>query len=154
MQHIRNIIWNIIQEYLFRPTTLERITDAIVPLVHERAISYLTKGFDIHIMDVLRPKVGPKEEYVIYESTHPATLWFLLDLADAREGDKFDIKLYVRQSNGDFLLRDHWELEDQREMPMVTLSSQFAPACRLVVAQVRGLSKEIRYEVFGRCEGR
>ena len=154
MQHIRNIIWNIIQEYLFRPTTLARVTDAITPILHEKVISYLNRGFDIHVRDVLRPKVGPKEEYIIYESTMPATLWFLLDLADAREGDKFDIKLYIRLSGGDFLLRDRWELEDQREMPMVTLSSQFAPACRLVIAQVRGLSKEVRYEVFGRYEGR
>jgi len=37
---------------------------------------------------------------------------------------------------------------------MATLSSQFAPACRLTMAQVRGLSKEVRYEVFGRYEGR
>lgn len=165
MSHIRGFICNIIQEYLSRPSVLHHLTDALVPLVHEKAISYLSRGFDIHVLDVIRPKVGLKEEYILYESTKPATLWFLIDLSDAREGDKFYIDLHIRLSNGDFMLRDHWEIEKQQrqrgdqvaaggfgESPMVTLSEQFAPACRLTLSQVNGASREVRYEVFGRYE--
>lgn len=155
MRYVKDRIWNTVQEYLFRPTTLNRIADALLPLLHEKVIDYLARGFDIHVKDTLRPKVGPKEEYIVYESTRPATLWFLIDLSAAREGDLFEIKLYIRLSDGDFLLHDHYELENQRREPVATLSARFAPACRLTITQVRGLSnKEVGYEVFGRYEGR
>ena len=154
MQYVRDTLWNIIQERLFRKDTLDRLTDALIPILHERIITYLTKGFDVHVKDVLVPKVGPKEEYIVYESTRPATLWFLVDLSSAREGDLFKIRLYIRLSDGEFLLHDHYELENQRREPIATLSSRFAPACRLTVTQSRGLSKEVGYEVFGRYEGK
>jgi hypothetical protein len=167
MSYVKDLIYNVIQEYLSRPSVLAHLTDALAPLIHEKAISYLNRGFDIHVLDVLRPKVGLKEKYVLYESTKPATLWFLIDLSDAREGDKFYIDLHIRLSNGDFLPRDHWEIERQQrrrgdqvaaggfgESPMVTLSEQFAPACRLTLSQVNGASREVRYEVFGRYEER
>jgi len=154
MSHIKDIIWNIVQERLFSPVVLNQIVDALTPILHEKVIAYLSKGFDIHIRDTLRPKVGPKEEYIVYESTRPATLWFLIDLSNARIGDKFDIRLYMKLSNGEFLLHDHHELENQREEPIATLSARFAPACRLTITQMRGISKEVGYEVFGRYEGR
>lgn len=155
MQAFKDLVWNAVSDRLLSPVTLEKITDALLPLLHEKVIQYLSKGFDVHVQDVLRPKVGPKEEYVVYESTRPATLWFLIDLSDAREGDLFVIRLYIRLSSGEFLLRDEWEQENQRPMPLVTLSGQFAPAARLTITQVRGIgNKEVKYEVFGRYEGR
>lgn len=152
---MKDFIWNLVQDRLFSPVTMEKLTSALLPLLHEKVIRYLDRGFDIHVRDTLRPKVGPKEEYIVYESTRPATLWFLIDLSGAREGDLFIIRLYIRLSNGEFLLRDEWEQENQRPMPLATLSGQFAPAARLTITQVRGLgNKEVRYEVFGRYEGR
>ena len=153
-RYVGNTLWSVIQERLFRKDTLDRLTDALVPILHERILTYLSKGFDIHVKDILRPKVDPKEEYIVYESERPATLWFLVDLSSAREGDLFEIRLYIRLSDGEFLLHDHYKLENQRPEPIATLSSRFAPACRLTVTQSRGLSKEVGYEVFGRYEGR
>jgi len=154
MRYVRDTLWNIIQERLFRKDALDRFADVLMPILHEKVLAYLSKGFDIHVKDVLVPKVGPKEEYIVYESTRPATMWFLVDLSSAREGDLFEIRLYIRLSDGEFLLHDHYELENQRQEPIATLSSRFAPACRLTVTQSRGLSKEVGYEVFGRYEGR
>jgi len=155
MQRIREYIQNIIEEYLFKPVTLNLIADALLPSLHEKVVEYLSKGFDIHERDTLKPKVGPKEEYTVYESERPATLWFLIDLSQIRAGDLVEIRRYIRLSNsGEFLLHDHYELDGERKEPAATLSSLFAPACRLTIAQSRGLSKEIGYEVFGKYEGR
>ena len=154
MHYVKDYIWNITQERLFSSTVLDRIVDTLVPLLQEKIVSYLTRGFDIHVKDSLRPKVGPKEEYTVYESTRPATLWFLVDLSSAREGDFFEVKLYIKLSGGEFYLHAHHELEGQIQFPMATLSAQFAPACRLTITQSRGLSKSVKYEVFGRYEGK
>ena len=154
MHYVKKYLWNIFEEYLFNNDVYERLLDSLLPALNERVVSTLSRGFDIHVKDFLRPKVGPKEEYTVYESTRPATLWFLIDLSNAREGDLFEIKLYIKLSGGEFYLHDHYELEDQREQPIATLSARFTPACRLTITQSRGLSKDVKYEVFGRYEGR
>lgn len=154
MNIVRQYIRGLFHEYLFQPDVHERLIDALMPILNERVISIISRGFDIHVKDFLRPKVGPKEEYIVYESTRPATLWFLIDLSSAREGDLFEIKLYIKLSGGEFYLHDHYKLENQRKEPIATLSARFAPACRLTITQSRGLSKDVGYEVFGRYEGR
>ena len=154
MHCVKKYLWNVFEEYLFNNDMYERLLDSLLPALNERVVSTLSRGFDIHVKDFLRPKVGPKEEYTVYESTRPATLWFLIDLSNAREGDLFEIKLYIRLSGGEFYLHDHYELEHQRQEPIATLSARFAPSCRLTITQSRGLSKDIEYEVFGRYEGK
>jgi len=152
MNWIKELVWNIVKGKLLTGDAKWEIVDALLPAINERVIERLSRGFDIHVRDTLVPKVGEKEEYVVYESERPSTLWFLIDLSNAREGDLFEIKLYIRLSNGDFLLHDHYELENQRKEPVATLSSRFSPGCRFTITQVRGLSKEIGFEVYGRYE--
>lgn len=152
---IREYIRSIVREVLSEREVKTTLSDRLLPSLQEKVISYLNKGFDIYKKDTLVPEVGPKHEYTVFECERPATMWFLVDLSEARAGDLFQIKLYVRLSGGEFLLHDHYELEGQRSEPIATLSSRFAPSCRLTVAQTRGMGdKEVRYEVFGRYEGR
>jgi len=154
IQIFKTYLHKIFREFLFREDTLTHISDTIYSTLSERVLHSISRGFDIHVKDTLVPKVGPKEEYTVYESSKPATLWFLVDLSSAREGDLFEIRLYIRLSGGEFYLHDHYELENQRKEPIATLSSRFAPACRLTITQTRGLSKDVGYEIFGRYEGR
>ena len=154
MEYFKNVLWEIVEERLLRLPFLRKFTDVLVPIIEERVLSFLHKGFDVHIQDILRPKVGPKEEYVVYESTRPATFWFLVDLSSARDGDLFIIRLYIRLSNGEFLLHDEHELDGALALPIVTLSSSFAPTCRFTITQARGSSREVRHEVFGKYEGK
>ena len=150
----KDYLHELFQAFLFRDDVIERFSDSIYRVVSEKVLHAISRGFDIHVKELLRPKIGPKEEYTVYESTRPATLWFLVDLSNARDGDKIDIRLYKRLSGGEFLLHDHYEVEGQSITPIATLSATFAPACRLTITQSRGLSKDIEYEVFGRYEGK
>ena len=154
MNIVKQYIRDLFHEYLFQSEVHERLIDALMPSLNEKIVDTISRGFDIHVKDFLRPKVGPKEEYIVYESTRPATLWFLIDLSSAREGDLFEIRHYVKLSGGEFYLHAHHELEGQMLFPMATLSMQFAPACRLTITQSRGLSKDVKYEVFGKYEGK
>ncbi len=151
---IQSYLHGLFQDFLSRDDVIERFSNSLYRTLSEKVLHSISRGFDIHVKDMLRPKIGPKEEYTVFESTHPATLWFLIDLSAAREGDLFDVKLYIKLSGGEFYLHAHHELENQMQFPMATLSAQFAPACRLTVTQSRGLSKDVRYEVFGRYEGK
>ena len=107
--------------------------------------------FDEHHVFAVQTKPGD-DEYTLLELDRPGQLWVFLDLSNARQGDEFIVRLYVKLASPDCKLRLHesYTLQDQLAEPVVSLLDRFVPACRLTVTQSRGLSKKVSVESFVR----
>lgn len=132
---------------------LEAFLDALIPYLDFHLVEQLRRGFDEHHLFDLQPIVdNGKTEYTIFECLRPATFWGFVDLSKARQGDLFSLKLLMKVGKGDFHLHESYELEHQRQEPIITLTARFAPASKLLLAQVRGITKPVTIEIFARYE--
>ena len=156
MPLLRNLVERlskrVLQHLLSDREQLDLFVAALLPLLSEHLREQLEHGFDEHHLCAVQPEVDEKIEYPVFECLRPVTAWVFVDLSNAREGDEFAIKSYVRVGNGDFKLHGVYILEHQQAYPIATLTSLFAPAYRLTLAQQRGISKKITVQIFARYE--
>lgn len=132
---------------------LDALLDTLIPRLDARLTEQLRRGFGEHHLFDLQPIVdNGKTEYTVFECLRPATFWGFIDLSKARQGDMFSLKLLMKVGKGDFHLHESYELEHQRPEPIVTLTARFAPASKLLLAQVRGITKPVTVEIFARYE--
>lgn len=109
-------------------------------------------AFQHHVVRELETMPSERVEYTVVEVDRPATVWALVDLSEARQGDRFVIRSYVGLSDGDYALHEEYVLDHEQDRPVAQISGRFAPRTRITVAQTRGLSKSVEVEGFARYE--
>lgn len=115
----------------------------------EILLPHLEPDATIEVMrsEILHARVG--EVYEIFKVRRPTYVWGYLDLSEARPGDVFQIRTFVK-IGGVWRAHEEYELVGQQKVPMISMSSRFAPAYRVEFEQVRGIGKEIVYEWYGK----
>lgn len=128
---------------------LTTLAKAIQPYMAQALLERTMKDFDVRIVKTVVPQTGNQYKYNVYECERLATHWFFIDLSEARQGDRFEMRLYF-QIAGEFRLHEFHAVEDMLVQPIVTLPGRFAPGVRLELTQTRGISKPVRVEILGR----
>ena len=141
----------VLTSLLSNDRALATLAQSLLPHITQSLLDRTTKSFDVRIAKTVVPQIGNQYKYNVYECDRLATHWFFIDLAEARQGDRFEMYLYF-QVAGEWRLHEFHAVEDELVQPIVTLPGRFAPGIRLELVQTRGLSKPVRVEIVGRYE--